>query len=115
MTRAAASTVQGPLVMGGLALTMAAAAADGNQWVGTGNEYLVIYNTHASAARTATVTSRGTYMGLAVANSTLVVAAGKVGHMGPFPPNLVSPAGENVYVDWSDAGANITFAVVKRN
>jgi hypothetical protein len=83
-------------------------AGNGNSFVNTGRELLIIDNGDASS-KTATIVSTATVDGLAVADLPVVVAAGKRAVVGPFPPSVY---GSPVTVTWS-AGTSVKAMVLQ--
>lgn len=96
----------------GLVPVFAAADALGSQWVNDGEEFLVVKN-GSGAPINVTVTTGGTLMGAAVADTVVAVAAGAEEFIGPFPPALYNqPSTDYVFVDFS-AVTTVTVALCK--
>jgi hypothetical protein len=105
---------------GGLPLTLTSPTVDGDV-IDAGRVMLVVDNTD-SVAWTVTATATATVSGLPVGNLVVVVAAGKIEPVGPFPATVFEqPAGANasggndagrVYVTYTSSGG--TIASLKR-
>lgn len=96
----------------GLVPTMGAADVAGSQWVNDGQEFLVAKN-GSGAPINVTITTGGTLMGAAVADTVVAVAAGAEEFIGPFPPALYNqPTTDYVFVDYS-AVTTVTVALCK--
>lgn len=100
-------TVQNITASAGLRVdnALTAAAGGGDQFLPGDNVYLVVNNAGGGAI-TVTVTTHGTYRGLAVAEApnAVSVAAGQRWEFGPFPPSL--------YADPTDGLADIAYSGV---
>jgi hypothetical protein len=96
----------------GVAITYAAVdATNGNYFVNTGQEYLIVKNDSASSI-TATVVSVPCSHGR-TDDSVVTVAAGAEKVVGPFKRDLFNQSGtSNVNVDFS-SGTSVTAAVIK--
>lgn len=96
----------------GVVPTFAAADALGSQWVNDGEEFLIVKN-GSGAPINVTITTGGTLMGAAVADTVVAVAAGAEALIGPFAPPLYNqPTTDYVFVDFS-AVTTVTVALCK--
>ena len=97
----------------GIDLTLAAAAAGGDEFPNDGQTFVVIHNAHGSAARTITFVTPQTIDGLAVADRTVTVNAGVRKLVGPFQTGAYNNANDRVGMTYSDSGADINVAAFK--
>lgn len=100
----------------GVDLTLSTAAGGGDQFTNTGKELLVILNGDASS-KTVTVTAQQTSatvssLGLmAKEDQSVVVAAGGIGVIGPFPTQSFNDANNYAQVTYS-AVTSVEVAVI---
>lgn len=97
--------------------TFTAAIVDGHMFSNDGNIWLEVLNNDASA-KTITIQTGAVEQGdLAIDDRTMVVPAGQVGYIGPFPPspyNQVSGADAGkVYIDYS-ATTSVTVCLFRK-
>lgn len=87
--------------------------ANGNDWINTGNELVLIDNTANANPATATFTTPGTRDGLAITDLAVVVPAGEFHCVGPFPKEHYNPADNQVDIAWSGTTiSSCTVAIV---
>ena len=97
--------------------TFTAAIADGHMFANDGSIWLEVRNDDASS-KTVTVQTGAVEQGdLAIADRTMVVPAGQVGYIGPFPSSPYNqPTGTDagkVYIDYS-ATTSVTVCLFRR-
>ena len=89
-------------------------AGNGNEFSNTNRELIEITNAAASAI-TATIITNGTYSvgntAYAIADLSVVIAAGTTRGAGPFDRTLFNSATNTVQIDWS-SGTSITARVI---
>ena len=95
----------------GLEPSYAAAAAGGDEFANTGDEFLHIKNGDASS-HTVTIETPGNVDGLAVADRAVAVGAGEERMIGPFPTSVYNDSGDLVQLTY-DAVTAVTVAIVK--
>lgn len=97
-----------------------AAAASGGDTVANANkdQILLFQNSHASAARTVTITAQDTtrpadanYPATTVADIEVEIAAGEVARVGPLGEAFNNSSG-NIEISYSDSGADIGVAAI---
>lgn len=81
-------------------ITAAVAAVDGDEFVNTGKEIIMIDNT-GIAVRTVTFATPVTVDGLAVAELALAIPAGEKHLLGPFPIGYYNDANAKVQMTYS--------------
>ena len=92
----------------------AAVLTDGNMFRNTGKEILHVVNADASPT-TVTLVTPATVAGLAIADQTIVIAAGEERMMGHLDPNVYNQSGTDagkVYVQYTNV-TSVTVAVVQ--
>lgn len=87
-----------------------AAAAGGDQFANTGQEYVIIKN--AGSEITATFATGMTVDSLAVANKDVTCGASETTVVGPFPPGWYNDANGYVQITYSSV-TSVTILVVK--
>jgi hypothetical protein len=90
----------------------AAAGAAGDSFTNTGQEFLLVKNSHVSASRTVTLDIKATIDGLGPTDPTVTVAAGIEKIIGPFT-NAYNHTDGRVYVTYSDSAADLTVKLIK--
>lgn len=106
----AALTAQ-QITVTGITPTWAAAASGGDTFENNGVEWLEVWNDHASASRTVTITTTKTVEGLAVADRTVVItAANDCAKVGPFAKDVYSGT---VNIAYSDSAADCRVGIFK--
>lgn len=110
-TRSALTATQ--ITTSGITETLAAANADGNKFYNNGKRFIEVYNGY-TATITATFVTPGTFMGLAIADKTVAVAASTTKYVGPFPGPLYNQLSGSdkgmVYVNYTGV-TSVTVAV----
>lgn len=90
----------------GLGPALAAAAAGGDAFANTGDEFLRVVNANVGAARTVTVASQipvgGVPQGTAKANLVVIVPASSERWIGPFDPGSWNDVSGQVVVTYDD-------------
>ncbi len=86
-------TAQNPAIDGRKLIWTAGDTANGLQFTNTGRETLLVWNTHAAAARTIGIPSGGELSGVAVGDISQSIVAGDIWHFGPFPKYLYDQIG----------------------
>lgn len=97
----------------GKVLTLTAWDASGDRFISTGKELVVAYNTHATVAKTVTVTSVADVFGRTgdvTAFSVPALSGNPVAVFGPFKSDGWMQSDGYVYIDAVDI--NVKFAVV---
>jgi len=97
----------------GVFVSETSGAADGHSFQNTGRTFLLIRNAHATQARTITIQTPQTVLGLAVAELVVTIAATLSRLIGPFPTATFNQSGGLVYVDYSDVGADVKISVYR--
>ena len=78
----------------GVALTQTAASADGHTVINAGSDVMIVVNNVVPVASTTLTIEAGISVdGLVVPDKTVVVAAGKIAVIGPFPKSVYNQAG----------------------
>ncbi len=90
----------------GLAGTERDGHADGHSVVNDGHVIAVLRNSGAGS-HTTTIQTPGTIDGLALADLTVVVAAGATKYVGPFPKGVYNQADGALYVDFDGTVAEM--------
>lgn len=96
----------------GVAITAVAAAVGGDQFINNGKTYIYIDN-GSGAPITATLATAGTTQGLAIADQTVVVAAGEVVIAGVYSTSLFNDANRMIQVTYT-AVTSVTVAVLSQ-
>jgi hypothetical protein len=81
-------------------VALTAAGAGGDEWVNTGKEGFLIDNQDA-ASKTVTFVTQATVDGEAVGDKAVVIPAGEMHILGPFPKSTYNDANEKVQVTYS--------------
>ncbi len=107
------TTAPGAFAAAGVAVTMnAIVAADGAQFVSTGKELVIAYNSDAANPYTATLTTADDPYGRGE-SATVTLIAQEVAIIGPVPVEGWRQAGSSyVYVDVSNAAVKIGVIVI---
>jgi len=99
------------VVRAGLKATYASCAAEGDEFVNTGDEFIHIINA-AVADQTVTIATPATVDGLAVADRAVVITASEERMIGPFPSSTYNDSAAKVQLTYS-AVVTLTIAVLK--
>lgn len=96
------------------ALTFSAASSGGDAFVNTGRNYLLVRHTNSGGSSvTLTIETQATVDGEAVADKTVVIAAGDDPHLlGPFPMQVYNDGDQKVQLTWSSE-TDIELAVIE--
>jgi len=100
------------IVRTGLEATYVAAAASGDEFVNTGDEFVHLKNGD-SGSHTVTIATPATVDTLAVADRTVVVPASEDRMFGPFPSSTYNDGANKVQLTY-DAEADLTIAIIKQ-
>lgn len=73
-----------PIARGGVSVLGVAADSTGNKVSNTGDEFVIVENTHSSAARTLTFVTTRSIDGIALDDRVEVLSAGKTEAFGPW-------------------------------
>ncbi len=99
-------TVQTPAIAGVIPANVAATLTDGNRFINTGREFIMITNNGAVNPVVVTIPTPQTFKGLAIADPTVSVPKdGIIKIIGPFPPEVYNnPSGgtdpNEVYIEY---------------
>ena len=106
MARTALSAIEIITDTGNVNPTFDAAHVDGNSFVNTGKEFLVVKNNNAGTL-TVTIQTPQTVSGLAVAERTVALLTTEEGYIGTFTKSLYDQTTGEVYID-TDIQASVT-------
>lgn len=104
---------QGPSVYstisaGGATVTLTAGdVSNGNDFVSSGDEIVIVQNTHATLAYTVTFTSVADVLGRTKDITTYSLAAGEIACFGPFPAHGWRQSGNKIKLTVSNAAIKI--------
>ena len=101
----------GPYPAAGVTLTFEVRNADGNKFIMTGNDLLIVRNTHASASASVTINSVANQLGRTKDITAQTVAASTDRVFGPFLSKDGWSQGGELYFEASSN--DISFAVVR--
>jgi len=92
----------------GVALSFTAVDnANGNEFLNTGRELVLLARSGAGGAGTTTVVTQQTVDGQAVADKSLSIADDTTVVVGPFPPSIYNDANGKVQLTHDDADSDI--------
>ena len=98
--------------LAGVTPSFVAAEADGNMWLGRGNEFIVVKNGSGGAINV-TVQAPNYWKGVALEDQVVSVGAGSEEWIGPFPQGAFAQGADGkVYVDYATV-TSVTVAVVR--
>ena len=101
------------VTLAGQELSVAAAAAGGDQFLNSGKDFLLVRNGHADTARTVTINSQLACSYGSDHDIAVVCAAQKDTMIGPFPKNRFNNTTGYVLITYSDSAANLSVAVIE--
>ena len=90
---------------------LVAAGVSGDSWGNTGTEYLAV-NNGAGSSITVTLVYQRQFDEQTASNRTVVVAAGKLTLIGPFPQHLYNASNQRASVTYSSV-TSVTVAAIR--